>query len=48
MGVDQDTIKDALATFPGTKRRFEVLGDLEGAVLISDYAHHPTEVEATL
>ncbi len=48
MGVSQDTIKDALAMFKGAWRRFEHIGTLHGAPVISDYAHHPTEVEATI
>jgi UDP-N-acetylmuramate--alanine ligase len=39
----------ALATFPGAKRRFELRGrTAAGAVVYDDYAHHPTEVRATL
>jgi len=38
----------ALATYQGAKRRFEVLGNCRGAIIIDDYAHHPTEVKATL
>ena len=38
----------ALASFSGVHRRFERLGDWRGAAVVDDYAHHPTEVEATL
>jgi UDP-N-acetylmuramate--alanine ligase len=38
----------ALAGFSGTKRRFEMLGRKNGAPVIDDYAHHPTEIAATL
>ena len=38
----------ALAAFPGVHRRFERLGTWRGAAVVDDYAHHPTEVEATL
>ena len=44
-------MKDAIAaisTFTGTGRRFEVLGETQGAVIIDDYGHHPTEIAATL
>jgi UDP-N-acetylmuramate--alanine ligase len=37
-----------LASFIGTGRRFEVRGEVEGVVVIDDYAHHPTEIRATL
>lgn len=48
-GVDVDTIREALETFTGTWRRFEYLGDTDqGAHVYDDYAHHPTEVRATL
>lgn len=47
MGVSQDTIKDVLAMYPGAWRRFEILDDRKGLV-VSDYAHHPTEVSATI
>ena len=38
----------ALDQFTGTRRRFEVRGELNGIVIIDDYAHHPTEIRATL
>ena len=42
-------IADGLATFTGTSRRFELLGDMPGGItVIDDYAHHPTELRATL
>lgn len=39
---------DAVATFTGVHRRFEHRGDARGAVFVDDYAHHPTELHATL
>ncbi len=39
---------ESLATFQGTARRFEIKGEVEGITVIDDYAHHPTEVSATL
>ena len=39
---------DALSFFTGSGRRFEIQGELNGTVIISDYAHHPTEIRATL
>jgi len=41
-------ILDALGDFDGVGRRFERLGEREGVVVVDDYAHHPTEVAATL
>lgn len=38
----------ALRRFVGTGRRFDVLGESRGVVVINDYAHHPTEIRATL
>lgn len=37
-----------LADFKGTERRFDVLGEVNGVTIIDDYAHHPTEIRATL
>lgn len=41
-------IADALKTFQGTVRRFEYIGESQGAILIDDYAHHPEEIKTTL
>ena len=38
----------ALAKFLGVDRRFQILGDYSGALVVDDYAHHPTEIRATL
>ncbi len=38
----------ALAEFPGVGRRFERLGEVRGVALVDDYAHHPTELAATI
>jgi UDP-N-acetylmuramate--alanine ligase len=43
-----DPVLEALAAFSGVGRRFEVLGEALGVVVVDDYAHHPTEVAATL
>lgn len=48
LGLEFDTIASALTAFGGVHRRFERLGTWNGAVVIDDYAHHPTEVAATL
>jgi UDP-N-acetylmuramate--alanine ligase len=47
-GFDTDAAAAALADFPGMLRRQELKGRREGAVIYDDYAHHPTEVRATL
>lgn len=46
--VDLSKAIDGIEKFKGTKRRFEKLGMLNGATVISDYAHHPTEIAATI
>ncbi len=46
--IDFDTICRALSGFKGVHRRFEHLGTWHGAAVVDDYAHHPTEVDATL
>lgn len=38
----------ALASFTGTGRRFEIIGEISEVTVVSDYAHHPTEIKATL
>lgn len=48
LGIDQQTIAAALAAYRGTGRRFEHKGEAGGITIIDDYAHHPTEVQATL
>jgi UDP-N-acetylmuramate--alanine ligase len=41
-------IRDGLAAFRGVRRRFEVMGEVDGVTVVNDYAHHPTEIEQTL
>ncbi len=48
LGISFDCIARALAEFGGTARRFEYKGALGGITIIDDYAHHPTEITATL
>jgi UDP-N-acetylmuramate--alanine ligase len=47
-GFDTGACADALADFPGVARRFELKGERNGARIYDDYAHHPTEVSATI
>ena len=48
LGLPLQEAADALGEFTGTGRRFEVRGDVKGVTVIDDYAHHPTEIRATL
>lgn len=48
LGISEEEIKSGLLHFSGTHRRFEKKGELNGVVIIDDYAHHPHEIEATL
>ena len=46
--IPMDIIKKGLMAFEGTDRRFEYKGQFNGVTVIDDYAHHPTEIKATL
>ncbi len=46
--IPTDAILEGLAAFHGTERRFELKGSFNGVTVVDDYAHHPTEIEATL
>lgn len=48
IGVPLTAVRDALADFHGAARRFEVKGEERGITVVDDYAHHPTEIKATL
>lgn len=48
LDVDFETIKSALKKFTGVYRRFEIKANINDIMVIDDYAHHPTEVSATL
>lgn len=47
-GIDKYTIKSALAKFTGAHRRFELVGSYNNIYIYDDYAHHPTEIMATV
>ena len=47
-GAPAETVIDGLAGFEGVRRRFELVGTAHGVRVFDDYAHHPTEVRATL
>lgn len=46
--VDFAAARAALADFHGVGRRFEILGEVQGVTVVDDYAHHPSEIRATL
>jgi UDP-N-acetylmuramate--alanine ligase len=48
LGVDMEVAREALTEFLGVERRFEIIGEVGGVTVIDDYAHHPTEIQATL
>jgi len=48
LGMRKDEIKEALRTFKCFKRRFTLVGKVDGITIIDDYAHHPVEINAVL
>jgi len=48
LGISFEDGKKALAGFTGARRRLQVMGDAKGILVVDDYAHHPTEIMATL
>ena len=48
LDLSDDVIFEGLKSFTGTDRRFQYKGQIGGVTIIDDYAHHPTEIEATL
>ncbi len=48
LGLEFGTIAKGIATFEGARRRFELRGEVDGITFIDDYAHHPSEIRATL
>lgn len=47
-GVSPEESADALSSFRGTARRFEIRGERDGVTVIDDYAHHPTEIRVNI
>lgn len=47
-GLTFAQVKEVIKQFRGAKRRFQVLGEVNDILVIDDYAHHPTEIEATI
>ena len=48
LNMDIETVQKGLVSFTGTDRRFQYKGEVGGVTIIDDYAHHPTEIKATL
>lgn len=48
LGLDLVEVREALRNFRGVQRRFEVKGQVNGVVVLDDYAHHPTQIRTTL
>jgi len=48
VGADLEKVASALAAFRGVGRRFELVGAMGGVIVVDDYAHHPSEIAATL
>ncbi|MBE5823048.1 MAG: UDP-N-acetylmuramate--L-alanine ligase [Butyrivibrio sp.] len=48
LNIEDEHITTGLSLFGGTSRRFEYKGEISGVTIIDDYAHHPTEIRATL
>ncbi len=47
-GLSFEQVAEAITAFRGAKRRFQVLGEVNDILVIDDYAHHPTEIQATI
>ena len=48
LGIAEEKVMNGLGTFTGTRRRFELKGEVSGIKVIDDYGHHPTELIVTL
>lgn len=48
LGISPEDVQKGLLSFSGTDRRFQYKGERNGVTIIDDYAHHPTEIKATL
>lgn len=48
LGLEFNSIASALRSFVGARRRFQTVGEYQNVLIVDDYAHHPTEVRATL
>ncbi len=48
LDLPPDTIRQALREFSGVERRFQLIGEAAGVMIVDDYGHHPAEIKATL
>ncbi len=48
MGMSDEAVQNGFAKFGGVKRRFTKVGEIDGAIIIDDYGHHPVEIKAVL
>ncbi|HEY4485544.1 MAG TPA: UDP-N-acetylmuramate--L-alanine ligase, partial [Nitrospiria bacterium] len=48
LDVSPEVIRRAFSGFPGVERRFHLVGERRGVMIVDDYGHHPTEIKATL
>jgi UDP-N-acetylmuramate--alanine ligase len=48
LGLEFKDVRDAVREFTGLGRRFEIVGEVGDVLVVDDYAHHPTEIQATL
>lgn len=48
LGLEFEDMRKAIAEFHGAKRRFQIMGEHNDIMVVDDYAHHPTEIKATL
>ena len=48
IGIPSKVIQEALNSYKGAKRRFEIKGTKNGVTIVDDYGHHPTEIKATI
>lgn len=48
LDLDFQAVQEALASFSGVQRRFQIKGEWGGVMVVDDYGHHPTEIKATL
>ncbi|WP_172137173.1 UDP-N-acetylmuramate--L-alanine ligase [Adlercreutzia sp. ZJ473] len=48
LGLDVDAAAEKLRAFTGVRRRFDLVGEEQGVTVVDDYAHHPTEIAATI
>jgi UDP-N-acetylmuramate--alanine ligase len=48
MGMADEVVQNGFANFGGVKRRFTKVGEIDGAIIIDDYGHHPVEIKAVL